>query len=119
MPHKTFQIPTRSSDWAETELNDFLRSHRVLIVDRQSLDRGANSFWAVLVDDLDSAAESPQKGIVSASKKKVDYKEMPSVTIDIDIDKRKWFLSADVVHGIQSGMMMRNQVRSLPCKQLR
>ena len=49
MPYKSFMIPIGYGDWAERELNSFLRSHRVLAVDRQWVDQGENSFWALWV----------------------------------------------------------------------
>jgi hypothetical protein len=73
MPHKTFVVPVRDASASEDVLNEFIRSHRVLEMDRKWVDQGANSFWAVWVDYLDSAAESG-----SAAKRRVDYKEVLS-----------------------------------------
>lgn len=79
MPYRTFQIPVRSADWAERELNTFLASHRVLAVDRRWVDQGENSFWAVWVDYLDSPTESSFQSLTASdAKKKVDYKEILS-----------------------------------------
>ena len=47
-----FTIPLRDVSSAETELNAFLGSHRVLGVERPFADRGANSFWTLCVDYL-------------------------------------------------------------------
>ena len=73
MPHKSFVIPIRDASAAEAELNAFIRSHRVLEMDRKWVDQGANSFWAVWVDYLDAPAESD-----AAAKRRVDYKEVLS-----------------------------------------
>jgi hypothetical protein len=45
MAFRIFQIPARSPAGAEEELNRFMRSHRVLAVDRRWVDQGENSFW--------------------------------------------------------------------------
>lgn len=76
MPYKSFAIPVHHGDWAERELNDFLRSHRVLAVDRQWVDQGVNSFWAVWVDYVEVAAGEAPRNASVGSKKKVDYKEV-------------------------------------------
>ena len=78
MPYKSFLIPVRGPEWAERELNDFIRGHRVLAVDRRWVDQGGNSFWSVWVDYLDAASEPPAGSTASESKKKVDYREVLS-----------------------------------------
>ncbi len=87
MPLKSFIIPVLHAEWAEQELNRFLQTHKVLSVERQFVDRGENSFWAVLVDYLagpasqsaatSSAGNSASNSATgkSGSKKKIDYKE--------------------------------------------
>ena len=49
MAFKFFTIPIQSSEAAEDELNVFVRSHKVLSVDRRWVDLGAESFWAICV----------------------------------------------------------------------
>jgi hypothetical protein len=74
MAFKFFTIPLRDVLSAESELNAFLGSHRVLGVDRQMVDRGANSFWTLCVEYL--------PGVVSAAapsfdkKGRIDYREV-------------------------------------------
>lgn len=77
MPLKSFIIPVFHAEWAELELNRFLQSHKVICVERQFVERGDNSFWAVLVDYLASPA-SQSAATPSEAKtrsKKIDYKE--------------------------------------------
>jgi hypothetical protein len=50
MAFKFFTIPLRDVLSVASELNAFLGSHRVLGVDRQMVDRGANSFWTLCVE---------------------------------------------------------------------
>jgi hypothetical protein len=44
-----FNVPVRDSENAEQELNGFLASYKVLSIDRQLVDVGMNSFWAICV----------------------------------------------------------------------
>ena len=78
MPIKVFTIPVRHADWAERELNQFVQSHRVLAVDRQWVDQGANSFWAVWVEYVASTGPAPTDAAPLVGKKKIDYKEILS-----------------------------------------
>ena len=68
-----FNVPVRDSDTAERELNSFLASHKILSIDRQFVEVGINSFWAICVDYLTSSAgESTLSSNLSRSR--VDYK---------------------------------------------
>jgi len=60
---------------AESELNGFLRSHRVLFVERHFVADGSRSFWTVCVEYLDGGggASAQSNG---ARKKRVDYMEV-------------------------------------------
>ena len=84
MPYKVFVIPAQHGEWAERELNDFVRSHRVLAMDRRWVDQGENSFWAVWIDYLDVSAARGADTSTATSKKKVDYKELLS-TEDFEV----------------------------------
>ena len=77
MPYRTFLIPIRDAVSAERELNDFMRSHRVLAVDRQWIDQGLNSLWAVWVDYLEASGAAADE-VASGTKRRVDYKEVLS-----------------------------------------
>jgi superfamily II DNA helicase RecQ len=78
MPYKSFLIPVHGPAWAENELNEFICTHRVLTVDRRWVDQGANSFWAVWVDCLESSADAGSGTGTSGSRSKIDYKEVLS-----------------------------------------
>lgn len=81
MPFKSFMVPVSHGEWAERELNQFLKTHRVLHVEQRWVDQGVNSFWAVWVDYVE--ASTPVAGgqgvggsqAAAGAKKKVDYKE--------------------------------------------
>ena len=71
MALKFFHVPCRGGASEETEVNTFLRSHRVLSIQRELLADGAASYWALCVDFLDSGAETAAPGGA-----KIDYKEI-------------------------------------------
>ncbi len=57
---------------AAGELNAFLRSHRVITVDRQFVSDGANSYWSICVTFVEGRASAPS----DSSKKRIDYREV-------------------------------------------
>ena len=68
-----FVIPVHDSGAFEQELNGFLASHKVVSIDRQLIDQGANSFWAICVDYLHGVpGESKRNPTLSRSR--IDYK---------------------------------------------
>lgn len=73
---KFFQIPVRESVAAEAELNSFLRSYRILGVDRKWVDLGHDSYWSFCIDYLDG-----DQATANASRNRgraKDYKELLS-----------------------------------------
>jgi hypothetical protein len=55
MALRFFAVPVHDSSTFEQELNGFLASHKVVSIDRQLIDQGINSFWAICVDYLSHA----------------------------------------------------------------
>ncbi len=45
MAFRFFTVPIQVAEQAETELNGFLRSHKVLSIDRRWVEQGPTSFW--------------------------------------------------------------------------
>lgn len=120
MPYKIFRLPVANADWAEQELNAFLRAHRVLPVERRFVDTGENSYWTFCVDYADgrgSAATSQSSG-----KGKVDYREVLSpedFAVFAKLRELRKNLAADeavpvymVFTNEQLAEMVRNRVRS-------
>ena len=58
----------------EQALNSFLDTHRVVSVERQLVEIGTNSFWAICVENI--AGNVPSKS--NTKKPRVDYKEILS-----------------------------------------
>jgi len=72
---KFFTIPTMGPDEATEELTRFLANNRVLSLDRQFVDDGPASFWAVCVTTLNAEARQ-----TTPKRPKIDYREVLSAT---------------------------------------
>ena len=76
---KFFTVPILTLEQAEHEVNAFLRSHKVLAIDRRCVEQAGGSFWCICVDYLDgAAAAAPAGGRPAAARPKVDYREVLS-----------------------------------------
>jgi superfamily II DNA helicase RecQ len=75
MAFRFFTIPARVPEDAQDELNRFMKSHRILAVDRRWVDQGENSFWALCVDYLDSSGSPGAGGKEGGARNRVDYRE--------------------------------------------
>lgn len=80
MAYRFFVIPIRDEGSTAAELNGFLRSHRVLAVDRRWVEAGTESFWSFCVDYLEHGGgrAGPGAGRNGAGRAKVDYREVLS-----------------------------------------
>ena len=76
MAFKFFTIPLPDSSQAEVELNGFLRSHKVLSVDRRLVEQGTVSYWSFCVDYLELSSSGSADGRPVGQRGKVDYKEV-------------------------------------------
>lgn len=101
MALKFFTVPIQDST-AESELNAFLRSHRVLSVDRRWVEQGPSSFWAICVDHLDAAhSKSSPSHDGRARKPKVDYRDVLSPEdFNLYARLREWRKEAAAADGV-------------------
>ncbi len=76
MQIKFFSIPVQNEAQANSELNSFLASHRVLSVERQLVQDGQQSFWAVCVTYGDQTSAPAERA--TSKKPRVDYQEVLS-----------------------------------------
>lgn len=76
MPYKFFTIPVRDVGLAEEALNGFLRSHKVLSVDRRWVEQGDNSYWSFCIDYLETRRNGEANR--PSERTNVDYKEVLS-----------------------------------------
>ncbi len=74
MALKFFVVAVRSLENDEVAVNDFLRVHRVVAIDRKWLDRGADSCWMLCVEYVDSEAVRGRPAN-AAGRGRVDYRE--------------------------------------------
>ena len=58
MQMEFFQIPARGESGLQEDLNRFLRTHRVLTIQREFVEQGDNSFWALAVEYLDGVSSA-------------------------------------------------------------
>ena len=68
-----FAIPIQGGDEAAEELNQFLGAHRIVAIDRQFVEDGPDSVWALCVTYV-QASNRPQ----TAKRGKIDYREVLS-----------------------------------------
>lgn len=92
MAFKFVAVPIRDPGAAESELNAFLRGHRVLSVERRFVEAGPNSCWAVCVDYLEPAGAIPPLGERPAGGRgRVDYREiLPADEFAVFARLRQW-----------------------------
>jgi superfamily II DNA helicase RecQ len=76
MAYRVFVIPNRGDEAAEAELNAFLRSHRVMTVDRRWVDQGGDSFWSVCVDYVERAPAGASSAPLGKDRVRVDYRAL-------------------------------------------
>ncbi len=73
-----FLIPIMDDGEAENDLNRFLRSVRVVTVNRQFVDNGANSYWSLAIEYLPTDGSRPGTVNGKSNRNKLDYKEILS-----------------------------------------
>ena len=69
---KFFIIPIRGIEQAEAEINRFLRSVRVVNLQREFISQGDNSFWSMAVEYLANGVG----GTTGSKRSRIDYKEV-------------------------------------------
>jgi superfamily II DNA helicase RecQ len=79
MQFKVFHIAISGSSEAEEELNKFLRSHRIVTVQRELARTASGTFWCFCVEYLDQPVKTPATAQPFPKKgERVDYKEVLS-----------------------------------------
>jgi superfamily II DNA helicase RecQ len=76
MAYTFFKIPCGPEPGAAQVLNDFLRTHSVLAVEKQWVSAGDASFWAFCVQYQEAGAAGAARPGGSGGGAKVDYKEV-------------------------------------------
>lgn len=73
---KFFSIPVKYEEDAEAELNAFLKSVRLITIQRELVCQENRFYWAVAVEYAEGDGKTAMKS--GAAKKKIDYKEVLS-----------------------------------------
>jgi hypothetical protein len=91
MQLKFFIVPVREAEAAETGINRFLRSVRVVHLHREFVAQGDNSFWSLAVEYLiDGDRPGDEKGR-GARRSKIDYREvLPPEAFAVFVKLREW-----------------------------
>ena len=76
MSYRFFRIPIGGDAQFEQDLNGFLRSHRVVSMERQFVDQGLNSCWCFCVGYEEGGAAAAPSG--SPRKQSIDYRAILS-----------------------------------------
>ncbi len=76
MQFEFFIIPVKGYETAQAELNKFLRSHRVLTVQREFVSQGGDSYWALSVEYMDITGGGQKSSY--GRKQKIDYRDVLS-----------------------------------------
>ena len=76
LQYASFLLPLHANSTEQDELNRFLRGHRIVQNRKELVSVDGSSYWAILVEYLDSPDKNPGEII----KGKVDYREILSPT---------------------------------------
>jgi superfamily II DNA helicase RecQ len=71
MKFNFFSIPANNPEDAQRELNAFLNGHKIVTVEKNFVQDGMQSYWAICVSYLDHEKRTTVPG-----KNKVDYREV-------------------------------------------
>lgn len=90
MAYAFFKVPCSPESGASDLLNDFLRRHAVLSVQREWVSAGEASFWAFCIQYQEATAVSGKAGSIGQAPK-VDYKDLlPPDQFEVFARLRAW-----------------------------
>ncbi len=75
MAFRFFVVPIGEDSEAETQLNAFLATHKVLNVDRRWVDQGSQSFWSFCIDYVPGAKPRTGASGGNEQRERIDYRE--------------------------------------------
>jgi superfamily II DNA helicase RecQ len=109
LQYKFFRVPVKSMELWEDEINRFLRSVKVVHIERKFIDQGENSFWAMAIEYLSGVA-GPQAGMDPRKRAKVDYKELLSPEdFSVFVNLREWRKSVASQEGVPVYVIFTNE----------
>lgn len=92
LQYRFFTIPIKAVHEAESELNHFLRTVRVITIHREFVTQGENSFWGMAVEYMENGnPQTASSGIPGTGRKNIDYREVLSPEdFAIFVKLREW-----------------------------
>ncbi|MEZ4528394.1 MAG: hypothetical protein R2941_20975 [Desulfobacterales bacterium] len=76
--YRFFTIPVKYEEEAQAELNDFLKTVRLITVHRELVCQEGQHFWAIAVEYAGGGSKGGQEPGGNIGKKKIDYREVLS-----------------------------------------
>lgn len=73
---KFFIVPIRGVEEAEAEINSFLRTVRVVNLQREFVAQGENSFWSMAVEYLANGSGDTNEKSGNKKRSRIDYKKI-------------------------------------------
>ncbi len=77
MQLKVFAVPAQGGEELVEKMNKFLRSHRVLSIEKRLVEQGG-AYWSFCVEYLERGGEGGGPGTGDRAKRGVDFKEILS-----------------------------------------
>ena len=109
LQYKFFRVPVKSLEQWEDEINRFIRSVKVVHIERNFIDQGENSFWALAIEYLSGDVGS-QAGMDTRKRAKVDYKELLSPEdFSVFVKLREWRKSVASHEGVPVYVIFTNE----------
>jgi superfamily II DNA helicase RecQ len=78
MPFQFFQISVHDNGSVSSELNAFLRTQRILSIDKQFVLDGSNSYWFFCIDFASNLSNGSDKNAKAGRTQRIDYREVLS-----------------------------------------
>ncbi len=108
LQYKFFRIPVFEPEWAENELNSFIRNVRAVNVTKEFVAQGDYPFWNIVVEYV--IKNEPVPGRESENRKgKIDYKEILSnEDFEVYSKIRDWRKKTAIQNGLQVYNIIKN-----------
>jgi hypothetical protein len=74
MKVRFFSVPAATPEAEAEALNSFLANHRVLTLEKQFVQQGAQSYWSICVSYIDGA--QPVRAQLGGKRERIDYREV-------------------------------------------
>ncbi|MDM8516688.1 HRDC domain-containing protein [Desulfobacterales bacterium HSG16] len=110
MQLRFFSIPVKYEAEAEIELNNFLKTVRVITIHRELICQEGRHFWAIAVEYSIGEVKTGKKSENVKNKKKIDYREVLSPeNFEIYAKLREWRKQAADREGLKVYNVLMNE----------